>query len=904
VLPSCSSLEKRVFREQPAPTKGSARAPSPAAEASPRPDAMLGTRTTRAQNPVPDNRNGRSTTPAGVGGGGGQQTLLSWLEPPVQAKPTFAEAGLARGGVFEGMLPLGTLPKTGKKPLSTSTHAASTPVQTQLLPSAVLEPASDVNTPAAASEEDDVMADTGAVPAPATPSAPVHDKGALPEEAAAPAVPMPSIKAEEVAVSPAPSLSTPKKPRIIFKSHGTGSTRSTPAPSTLGDRAHAGDSVDKRGIAKLEADGNARTTRSSSARAGRDLKRSNARDSPPRRSSRSARRTSTTPVPSPSRPTSQKRATTRASSVSSEHRTADKRESTEDVSVQDPTVANDALKREAAAVVEIAVQEAVDHIRYPTAWALRTLFDERKGDASFLKALIAVYRQTADEQTLIDFLALLVAKKREGKRANKARNILQPAGKGEELLSSPPKPAPFGDLVRLDLSVYSATTGDSEPSLKRRKVTRTSEPPVPTKIIISPSLAKATRVETTSKDAATSNQHLTTPSQQRLGRSRSHSAVKMSETSSLSSARSVSPITKSEDNGDLEESFVPDFDSPTPRVNGVNMGQVISKLSGEAAQRGNSNHELGDESEENGVNGGRAGAGAGVPSTAPQPMGARRRPANSHGPDQPGATKQGGSVSPAAQSPAPSSVAAAEAAVTSDPSPETLTSHTHILSQPNTSAPANITTNTRTTRLATSRAHTRSSSVAPSSQTATGAQTMPSAVEAHPAVSFPNLKAKLAASRNGSQDQELREDVSEVTELPVFKSRYGALDETKDKSLQLRLRAKGITNGQSRTESYVRPDAQRDIDDLEDGGADAKGTALRPRPSLQPSTSVGEANGGRATRSGKRRAPDDDEAIASPLTAIFPPFPDGASGPGSRDGTPVPSRAAKRQKTGPRVKTS
>ena len=39
--------------------------------------------------------------------------MQRWLEPPVQVKASYQEAGLMRHGVVEGMAPLGTMPKVG-----------------------------------------------------------------------------------------------------------------------------------------------------------------------------------------------------------------------------------------------------------------------------------------------------------------------------------------------------------------------------------------------------------------------------------------------------------------------------------------------------------------------------------------------------------------------------------------------------------------------------------------------------------------------------------------------------------------------------------------------------------------------------------------------------------------------
>ncbi|PHH58854.1 hypothetical protein CDD81_4265 [Ophiocordyceps australis] len=67
-------------------------------------------------------------------------------------------------------------------------------------------------------------------------------------------------------------------------------------------------------------------------------------------------------------------------------------------------------------VVEVAVDEALQHQRYPTAWALRTLYDDNYEDGEFVAMVEEVFRQTAAESTRLRFLSLIEDKKREGKR--------------------------------------------------------------------------------------------------------------------------------------------------------------------------------------------------------------------------------------------------------------------------------------------------------------------------------------------------------------------------------------------------------------------------------------------------------------------------------------------------------
>ena len=55
-------------------------------------------------------------------------------------------------------------------------------------------------------------------------------------------------------------------------------------------------------------------------------------------------------------------------------------------------------------VVEAAVDEALARRRFPTAWALRTLYDQEAGDPAFVLMTEKVFSQTADGKTFSNFV--------------------------------------------------------------------------------------------------------------------------------------------------------------------------------------------------------------------------------------------------------------------------------------------------------------------------------------------------------------------------------------------------------------------------------------------------------------------------------------------------------------------
>lgn len=99
-------------------------------------------------------------------------------------------------------------------------------------------------------------------------------------------------------------------------------------------------------------------------------------------------------------------------------------------------------------VVDIAVKEALRHYRYPTAWALRTLYDEQSADQTFLAMVEDVFQQTADRETLDTFVRMVHERKKEGRRGNRACHHFNAMGSNFTLPR--PIPAPYADLIMVN----------------------------------------------------------------------------------------------------------------------------------------------------------------------------------------------------------------------------------------------------------------------------------------------------------------------------------------------------------------------------------------------------------------------------------------------------------------------
>lgn len=408
--------------------------------------------------------------------------MQKWLEPPVQVKPSFQDAGLVRHGVVEGMAPLGTMPKVGifKK---TATPVDGPPPRKIVLkrPAA---PSTPISTPTNNNhpEEDDTEEE--------------KDNGTKWEGAGD----------EDESFHAAP-------------------------PSGAGSNS-------RRSLAMRDAEDDDYAPATKAASSGHKI---------------IARRSL---VP---------RATGRSGYFSSPVADQQQRPTTPDSSSH---TAN--LKALVDKVVEIAVDEALDHFRYPTAWALRTLYDENSADPRFLTIVEEVYSQTASSETLEEFSRLLHQKKKEGKKGNKGCYYFIPPTTNSRFTPHKPKRAPYANLVRLEVPKLQLdpkpeprTPSVDHSDTHLRKKRRSSK--FPEKSSSTPSASKMGSSKTASpKQPANGGgggggggvngkgkSKLVTPSRRKT---RANSA---SSTSSLSSARSMTPP-GGEENGDI-------FDVPPSR---------------------------------------------------------------------------------------------------------------------------------------------------------------------------------------------------------------------------------------------------------------------------------------------------------------------------------------------------
>lgn len=165
-------------------------------------------------------------------------------------------------------------------------------------------------------------------------------------------------------------------------------------------------------------------------------------------------------------------------------------------------------------VVESAVDEALKHYRYPTAWALRTLYDEKCDDEDFVAMVEDVFRQTADAETRDDFARLVEQKKREGKKGSRGHDYFVAPSNSSRLTPHKARPAPYASLLREAEGAEDQAAGDGR-AVKRARTSQAATP----------------------RKTGAAAVHVRTP---RSSRSNRHARRDSSISSSLSSAMSLS----------------------------------------------------------------------------------------------------------------------------------------------------------------------------------------------------------------------------------------------------------------------------------------------------------------------------------------------------------------------------
>jgi hypothetical protein len=153
-------------------------------------------------------------------------------------------------------------------------------------------------------------------------------------------------------------------------------------------------------------------------------------------------------------------------------------------------------------VVETAVDEALKHYRYPTAWALRKLYDTKSEDAEFVTMLEDVFSQTASADTMDEFSRQMEEKKREGKKDNQGCYYFVPPSTNSRFPPHKAKPAPYGKLLQ----------HDEEPrAAKKIKTTHAGDTPTEPALVKTPSRKRTRRHSASSNSSLSSAMSISSP---------------------------------------------------------------------------------------------------------------------------------------------------------------------------------------------------------------------------------------------------------------------------------------------------------------------------------------------------------------------------------------------------------
>jgi hypothetical protein len=102
-------------------------------------------------------------------------------------------------------------------------------------------------------------------------------------------------------------------------------------------------------------------------------------------------------------------------------------------------------------VVEEAVQEAVDHQRWPTAYALRTLYDDHRSNPRIVRLIEAIYNGRASEANYVEFKSIMRHKKREGKKDRTGEYYFNGDGSDPAPNAKDTPPAPVMPAIPIQL---------------------------------------------------------------------------------------------------------------------------------------------------------------------------------------------------------------------------------------------------------------------------------------------------------------------------------------------------------------------------------------------------------------------------------------------------------------------
>jgi hypothetical protein len=379
----------------------------------------------RKQTMVPTNpKSGRSrfSSPAhlssspsghnrGLGTEGQRSFIQRWLEPPVQNKASFQEAGLMRAGVVENMAPLGTLPKAAslKKPTPTAEGTPAPAVKRIVFKKSVPK------------------------------TTPVEERTPQPFASSGDS---PVRESAEIGLL---SPSRPVFPAAGFEDDDDDDYMPQKNPSSKSRRSSRANSRPVRSGRRSLTTTRQKSPASQNHPPPQQPQQFQQSQQQQQQQQSEPAEEENTPAPTPAAPL-----------------TFEPPASTIDREPENKEFVDKA--------VESAVEEALRHSRYPTAWALRLLYDENSADPRFVCMIEDVFHQRADIETLQEFTRLVQARKREGKEGNKGYYYYEPTDESTVSRATPykPKPAPYAKLLTMDLTPIKDKNDDSDRHVSKK----------------------------------------------------------------------------------------------------------------------------------------------------------------------------------------------------------------------------------------------------------------------------------------------------------------------------------------------------------------------------------------------------------------------------------------------------
>lgn len=785
--------------------------------------------------------------------------MRRWMEPTVQHKASYEEAGLMRFGVLENMQPLGSLPKPDKA-AGGGNGSKKENGNNGAVRKIVLKPSSGTANNATGRKN--------------SADAEVEDRIAKAHRQSqflstnTSASPSPfSSRSPSPPASPSPSSPQPPPP----------SSSSTLAPPHTSSETQADTELALSGI--------------------KDIDDNNDEDYEPKVDMKRKPSMHRSPIARRSRTRASLNRAAAAAAAAVAAPVEESPDAAAAVSTKaENTILDESLAKRKKAIDEVidgAVENALKYRRYPTAYALRTLYDENSSDAQIVSMFEDVFLQRADTETTNRFARLVTERKEVGAKDKVAFRFFSPGAVGSP---GAPIPAHSADLARFDPTTAAILYDEVEDvrALKKQKTSHLPE---------SPSLSRSRRRTTTAAVMDADASKNSTPETPTRKRPRSDS---LGSDSSLSSVAIDTPelqaIAELVDEDMKLESEAQGQQPPRIKLKTQAKDQQGKPKIQRQLQLQNSAMGLR-------ISGGGSGGAVGVSKNTGKRAGSIRASGTkaedqSQAGESPsverddedlmegaGAAGAGADVSGGHTTAQPITTAAGKTAVAQHKS----TASTKATNKSRT----NPAPNSPTSSTGPSQAKARDTlSLSPSSPSPTGpnshldeashgfphddgiskphAHAMPGVVRPL----FPNLPVKASAIRSSMRDADANSDDESQSSRPGTAS----------------AKAKG------RREGSTKPLGAGDS--LKSSPPQTAGAASRKaRGGARPSPIATGTPGTRSTRSAAKRTHDDLERTASPVAASAK-----SNGPSSqvtsRAVTPVLQPPSKRQRTGPRVKTS